>query len=151
MHWIVEPLRRYADFSGRSRRREALGFMLAQAVLFVLWLVALVASGVANFDGKNVVSLIVIFFGGSLFWLAMIVPTLAVTVRRFHDQGLSGWFTLFHLLPYIGSFVVLVFMFIRGKDGPNQYGPDPRGNDADHYQRVFGDPSRPQTRVPKTY
>jgi uncharacterized membrane protein YhaH (DUF805 family) len=151
MHWIVEPLRRYADFSGRSRRREALGFMLALAVLFVLWLVALVASGVSNFDGKNVVSLIVLFFGGTLFWLAMIVPTLAVTVRRFHDQGLSGWFTLFHLLPYIGSFVVLVFMFIQGKDGPNQYGPDPRGNDADHYQRVFGDPSRLQTRVPETY
>ena len=151
MHWIVEPLRRYADFSGRSRRREALGFMLAQVILFVLWLSALVASGVANFDGKNVVSVILIFFVGTLFWLAMIVPTLAVTVRRFHDQGLSGWFALFHLLPYIGSFVVLVFMFIKGNDGPNQYGHDPRGNDADHYQRVFGDESRPRVRMPETY
>ncbi len=151
MHWIVEPLRRYADFSGRSRRREALGFMLAQVIVFIAWIVLLVAVGESAEAVSDEWVVVGISLVGLLFWLAMIVPTLAVTVRRFHDQGLSGWFTLFHLLPYIGSFVVLVFMFIQGKDGPNQYGPDPRGNDADHYQRVFGDPSRPQTRVPKTY
>jgi uncharacterized membrane protein YhaH (DUF805 family) len=60
-----------------------------------------------------------------LYWLASIIPYLAVHVRRFHDQDRSGWFYLLAFIPYVGSLVVLVFMCLRGTHGPNRFGEDP--------------------------
>ena len=64
---------------------------------------------------------------GAIFFLASFLPGLAVQVRRFHDQNLSGWLVLLGLIPYIGGIIVLVFMCIDGTKGPNQYGEDPKG------------------------
>ncbi|AZR34195.1 membrane protein [Xanthomonas vasicola] len=61
-----------------------------------------------------------------LFVLALIVPGIAVTVRRLHDQDKSGWFYLICLVPYVGAFVLLVFMCIEGTPGPNRYGENPK-------------------------
>ncbi|WP_343204225.1 DUF805 domain-containing protein [Xanthomonas campestris] len=58
--------------------------------------------------------------------LALIVPSIAVTVRRLHDQNKSGWFYLISLVPYVGGFVVLVFMCLEGTPGPSQYGESPK-------------------------
>lgn len=58
--------------------------------------------------------------------LGAIVPYIAAQVRRFHDQGKSGWFALLNLIPYIGPIVVLGFMLIPGVEGDNEFGPDPR-------------------------
>jgi uncharacterized membrane protein YhaH (DUF805 family) len=71
-----------------------------------------------------------LFFWGfallGIFGLATIIPSIAVQVRRFHDQDKSGWFVLLNLVPYIGALIVLVFMFIEGTKGPNRFGPDPK-------------------------
>ena len=65
---------------------------------------------------------------GLLFLLAIFIPSLAVQVRRFHDQGRSGWFVLLNFIPFIGTLIVLVFMCLDGTDGPNEYGPDPKAS-----------------------
>ena len=62
----------------------------------------------------------------ALFVLGSIVPSIAVSVRRFHDQDKSGWLYLLSFIPYIGGLVVLVFMCLDGTRGPNQYGEDPK-------------------------
>ena len=62
-----------------------------------------------------------------LFMLAILVPNLAVGVRRLHDLGKSGWMLLIGLIPFFGG-LYLLFLFAQpGQSGPNQYGPDPKG------------------------
>jgi uncharacterized membrane protein YhaH (DUF805 family) len=57
----------------------------------------------------------------------VIIPNIAVQVRRLHDSDRSGWWLLLHLVPFIGSFVLLIFFLLDGSVGPNRYGQDPRG------------------------
>lgn len=66
-----------------------------------------------------------------VFALAVFIPSLAVQVRRFHDQDKSGWFVLLGLIPFVGGLIVLVFMVMEGTRGPNQYGPDPKSGAVD--------------------
>ena len=62
----------------------------------------------------------------TILLLAVIIPGIAVQVRRFHDQDKSGWFVLLALIPFVGSIAVLVFMCLEGTKGPNRFGPDPK-------------------------
>lgn len=61
-----------------------------------------------------------------LWFLGSLIPSIAVTVRRFHDQDKSGWFYLLSFIPYVGGLIALVFMLIEGTRGPNRFGPDPK-------------------------
>ena len=61
-----------------------------------------------------------------VFYLAMLIPMLAVTIRRFHDQDYSGWMVLLNFIPYLGGLIVFIFMCIEGTRGPNRFGPTPR-------------------------
>jgi uncharacterized membrane protein YhaH (DUF805 family) len=71
----------------------------------------------------------------ALFALASFIPTIAVQVRRFHDQDRSGWMVLLALIPYLGGLIVLIFMCLEGTRGANRFGLDPR----DPYNvNVFG-------------
>jgi uncharacterized membrane protein YhaH (DUF805 family) len=115
MEWMLLPLKRYADFEGRSQRKEywmfMLGYVLAAIVLgFLVVIVRPVGLGLLGLLG-----------------LAIIVPSIAVQVRRFHDQDKSGWFVLLGFIPYIGWLIVVVFMCIEGTSGPNRFGADPKG------------------------
>jgi len=135
MEWMLMPLRRYADFSGRSRRKEywmfALGiFLIAVIPVTLLYIVALAAAfGSAGGAGGGILvtllSLVIL-----LLSLALIVPAIAVQVRRFHDQDKSGWFVLINFMPYVGGLVVLVFMCLEGTRGPNRFGPDPKAGEV---------------------
>lgn len=121
--WMILPLKRYAEFTGRSRRKEFWLFTLfVQVVSAGLLICVAVDSG--GYDGFGVFATLSMATW-VLGMLAVIVPTVAVEVRRFHDQGRSGWFALLNLIPYIGPFVVLAFMLIPGTEGDNAYGPDP--------------------------
>lgn len=60
-----------------------------------------------------------------LYTLAILIPSLAVGVRRLHDTGRSGWWLLISLIPF-GVFVLLYFLASEGEAGPNQYGPNPK-------------------------
>ena len=57
--------------------------------------------------------------------LALFLPGLAVSIRRLHDLGRSGWYFLLILIPLIGTIILLIWFCMRGTVGPNQYGPDP--------------------------
>ena len=59
--------------------------------------------------------------------IAILVPSLAMSVRRLHDTGRSGWFLLLNLIPYIGGIIIFVFSVLDSQPGANQYGPNPKG------------------------
>lgn len=120
LDWALMPLKRYTDFSGRSRRKEYWFFVLGVVV------VAILLSLVESAAGLN--GMIAGAYGPltALFFLGIIVPSIAVQVRRFHDQDKSGWFVLIGLIPIIGGLIVLVFMFLEGTKGSNRFGPDPK-------------------------
>ena len=65
-----------------------------------------------------------------LVMLALFIPNLACMARRFHDQDLSGWLILLSFIPYVGSLIIIVFMCIRGTDGPNRSAPTHLGTSA---------------------
>ena len=104
----------YATFSGRAARPEfwwfALFLFLANIVL------GLIDAAILPTD----VSLLAPLFG-----LATIVPAVAVSVRRLHDIGKSGWWVLLHLIPVIGFLVMLYFYVQPTEPGANEYGPQP--------------------------
>ncbi|MEL6528624.1 MAG: DUF805 domain-containing protein [Pseudomonadota bacterium] len=129
MEWMMMPLQRYADFSGRSRRKEYwmffLGIILAAIVVGIIEGILGMAGMIGGLYGP--LSMILI--------LGIIIPSLAVQVRRFHDQDKSGWFVLLGFIPIVGGLIVLVFMCLEGTSGPNQYGPDPKGGvDSDVFE-----------------
>ena len=130
MEWMIMPLKRYADFSGRSRRKEYWMFILLQVIvllplLFILGAMGALDDGDGAASGPALIMLLVV----SLFFLAIFIPNLAVQVRRFHDQDKSGWFVLLGFIPYIGGLIVLVFMCLDGTRGENRFGPDPKMDD----------------------
>jgi uncharacterized membrane protein YhaH (DUF805 family) len=120
MDWMLLPLKRYADFQGRSRRKEYWMFVLGVFIAVILLSIIEGIVGLSGMVGGVYGPLTVIFF------LAIIVPSIAVQVRRFHDQDKSGWFVLLALIPFIGGLAVLVFMCLEGTRGPNRFGPDPK-------------------------
>jgi uncharacterized membrane protein YhaH (DUF805 family) len=131
MDWMFLPLKRYADFSGRSRRKEYWMFWLFQVLVLVfLALILFVVgfgevdpyTGEPEFTGAG----IAVLSAMTLFVLAILVPNISVTVRRFHDQGKSGWMYLLNFIPYVGGIIVFVFMLLPGKTGENEYGSDPK-------------------------
>lgn len=121
--WALLPLRRYADFTGRSSRREFWSFF-GSAVGLVLALMLVTAADTGVYDNVGLIGNLALV-SSALILLATLVPTFAIQARRFHDQGKSGWFVLLNLIPYIGVFIVLAFMFVPGHEGENEYGPDP--------------------------
>ncbi len=111
-------LKRFAEFSGRSRRREYWMFVLFN-ILFSIAAVAIdsMMSG-GTMQGGGIVS--------GLYSLAVLVPSLAVAVRRLHDVGKSGWFLLIVLIPLIGAIWLLVLLATDGQPGTNKWGANPK-------------------------
>ena len=121
MDWMLMPFRRFADFSGRSRRKEYWMFTLLNLIVgFVLGLIGGILGG--GSEGGSMMGNAII----GLYMLIVIVPSIAVTVRRFHDQDKSGWFVLLAFIPLVGSLIVLVFMCLEGTRGSNRFGDDPK-------------------------
>ena len=135
--WMILPLRRYARFTGRSGRREFWWFSMLQ---FGFYSVATILMGVFLFvgipqsdfgelgNGGAVGTFVILLVIVMLFYVAMFVPTLAVTVRRLHDIGISGWVALplylaGWLLSVIGWIIYAVVMALPGKEAANRYGP----------------------------
>ncbi|WP_378946517.1 DUF805 domain-containing protein [Mesorhizobium sp. ANAO-SY3R2] len=118
----------YVNFRGRARRKEYWGFYLFWAIGFF----ALLGVGVGldeasgNFVPGNSAPVFSIGLLG-LFIAATVLPSIAVTVRRIHDLGLSGWFYLLILLPYFGGLIIFVFALIPSQAHENRWGPVPAG------------------------
>lgn len=124
MDWYLEVLRKYATFTGRARRKEYWFF-----ALFNL-LVMLVLSFIDGMIGLYSIEAGLGVLSG-IYTLAVLIPSLAVTVRRLHDIGRSGWWLLIAFIPLIGALILLIFTVLDSKPGSNQYGPDPKGMDGE--------------------
>ncbi|TXK49270.1 DUF805 domain-containing protein [Pontibacter qinzhouensis] len=117
MNWYMMVLRKYAEFSGRARRSEYWYFFLFNI------LVSMALAGVDFIIGSALMGGSIGLLGG-LYSLAVFIPGLAVSVRRLHDTGRSGWWLLISLVPFIGWIVLIVFMFTDSQYDDNQYGPN---------------------------
>lgn len=119
MEWFILALERYRDFSGRSRRREYWNYIV---FYLLLGIGATFLDNLFGFSdlGDNVGPIY------SLFFIIMLVPSLAVSVRRLHDINKSGWVLLVGLIPIIGFIWLLIYCLREGTYGPNQYGEDPK-------------------------
>ena len=134
MYWMTLPLKRYAEFSGRSRRREYWMFLLGSWLVAAVFVVALHVVGVFDSKGQRAaidwadVSIMgwAVLMSAALCLLALLVPMLAVQVRRLHDQDKSGWALLLTFIPYIGTLVLFFYMAAPGTLGRNRFGADPR-------------------------
>ena len=111
MNWFLKVFKQYADFNGRARRKEFWMFILFNMII-IYGLMAIMAA-----TGWMFISIILF-----VYYIAMIIPMIAVNCRRMHDVGKSGWY---QLIP-IYSFILAV---TNGAKGANEYGPDPKGND----------------------
>jgi uncharacterized membrane protein YhaH (DUF805 family) len=111
--WYLKCVKgHYADFEGRARRTEYWMFVLVSLIIAIV--IGIVGS---------IIHLRVL---GTLYGLAVLLPTLAVGARRLHDTGRSGWWLLIYLLPLIGWIWLIVLLAMGGDQGSNQYGADPK-------------------------
>ncbi len=110
MQWYIRVIKQYAIFDGRASRLEYWMFML---INFLFGLVGLILS---------LVGLRIIF---DLYSLAMIIPSLALQVRRLHDISRSGWWFFIGFVPFVGGIVLFIFDVLPSYPGVNVYGPIP--------------------------
>lgn len=123
INWYLIVLRQYAVFKGRARRKEYWFFFLFNLIAsLVLTVVDFITGSLDPELGMGLLS--------GLYTLAVLIPSLAVTVRRLHDTDRTGWWLLIGLVPLIGAIVLLVFMLLDSQSGVNQYGANPKGATA---------------------
>ena len=133
--WGLLPFRRYAEFSGRSRRREFWQFVLLNYVVAFAWgaalgLVMLLLYYADASEDMMMTVCYILIVPYAIYSLWVMIPGLAVTVRRLHDLDKSGWTLLFALIPLVGAILLIVWYASEGTRGPNRYGPDPLAGDA---------------------
>ncbi|MGH9756013.1 MAG: DUF805 domain-containing protein [Blastocatellia bacterium] len=115
MNWYIKAWKKYAVFSGRAGREEYWYFVLFNILVnILLMIIAGVVSPEAGFGLLG------------LYTLAVLIPGLAVSIRRLHDTNRSGWWLLITLIPGIGSIVLLIFMLQGSQPNENQYGAIPK-------------------------
>ncbi len=117
MNYYFEVLKKYAVFSGRARRSEYWYFVLFNVIASILLGIVDFTFGTMNFESGSGLF-------GSIYSLGIIIPSIAVGVRRMHDVGKSGWFLL---IPIYN----LILAVTEGEQEENQYGPDPKNPDND--------------------
>jgi uncharacterized membrane protein YhaH (DUF805 family) len=115
---VFQPLKKYADFSGKARRKE---FWLFNFIGFlgivISWIDALLAiSGTSPWQTP---------FLTYIFIFAFFIPMIAVTVRRLHDTSRKGWWSLIYLIPVIGQIRWLGLMCFRSNLEENRFGENP--------------------------
>jgi len=120
MQWYLKVLKQWSDFKGRARRKEYWMFTLFNIIFFII------AAILDNILGLKFMPEIPYGYIYLLYTLFIIVPSLAVAVRRLHDVGKSGWFYLIAFIPIIGAIWLLVLFVTDGKPGENQWGMNPK-------------------------
>jgi len=119
VNWFTTALKKYAVFSGRSRRSEYWYFILFYFIIYIA--LAFVDRVTGTFDPKSGIGLLT-----AIFALALLIPSLSVSVRRLHDTDRSGWWLLIGFIPLIGAIVLIVFLAQDSGAGTNRFGPNPK-------------------------
>lgn len=117
MEWYINVLKNYATFSGRARRKEYWMFALFNIIVGIVLIII-----------DYIIGTYFALYG--LYCLGIILPSLAVSVRRLHDVNKSGWWIFISLIPLIGGIWLLVLFVTDGTAGDNQYGPSPKAGVA---------------------
>lgn len=119
MKWYLKVLSQYADFSSRAKRKEYWMFTLFHRIF------AICAMILDHYVGSSFDSIgygpVYLFYA-----LALVIPGLAVAVRRLHDTGRSGFYLFVGIIPIIGAIWLIILMVIDGDDGKNEYGVNPK-------------------------
>jgi len=119
MDLVLECItKKYAKFSGRARRKEFWLFQLAYLIVLLLaFTVDWVVGSYDEADGYGLVS--------TISYIVLLIPGIALAVRRLHDTNRRGWWFLINFIPIIGALVYLIFVCLKGTEGENRFGPDP--------------------------
>jgi uncharacterized membrane protein YhaH (DUF805 family) len=139
MNWYLEVLKKYAVFDGRARRKEYWFFILFNI------LISVVLGSIDRFTGNIFVDTDLGQFGGgayagilgtfsSIYALGVMIPSIAVSVRRLHDTGRTGWWVLINFVPVIGGLIFLYFMVLDSNPESNEYGPSPKSFEVKIYE-----------------
>ncbi len=130
MKWYLKVVRdNYANFSGRARREEYWMFQLFN--ILISFGLALTLGLLAMLIETPVIMVLIY-----VYFLGILIPSLAVTVRRLHDTEKSGWMILIGLIPLVGSIILLVFYCTEGTKGSNQYGDDPKATSNNEIDEI---------------
>tara|TARA_B110000014_G_C19852425_1_gene441676 strand:+ start:259 stop:630 length:372 start_codon:yes stop_codon:yes gene_type:complete len=120
MKWYIKVMKNFTTFSGRARRKEYWMFTLVNGIIaIVLYFPGAI---LVEFPETEVIGFILCipYF---LYSLVVFLPSLAVSIRRLHDQDKSGWWFLINFFPCVGPIWFLVLTCLDGTPGDNQYGP----------------------------
>jgi uncharacterized membrane protein YhaH (DUF805 family) len=112
MNWYMHVLQNYFKFDGRARRAEYWTFFLINVAI------SIALTLVGNVIGTTMLP--------NIYGLAVLIPGIAVAIRRMHDTGRSGWWLLIGLIPLLGWIAVIYFLAQDSEPGDNQYGPNPK-------------------------
>lgn len=124
MDWYLIVLKKYLVFEGRARRKEYWFFILFNILIGIGLAIIDNMTGTLNAEtGTGLLS--------GIYSLAVLIPTIAVAIRRLHDTDRSGWWLLLAFVPLIGGLVLLVFFVLDGTPGSNRFGPSPKGLASD--------------------
>jgi len=123
MSWYFEVLKKYAVFAGRARRKEYWYFFLFN--ILASYLLGFIDGVTGMFSPEAGMGLL-----SGLYTLAVLIPGIAVSVRRLHDTNHSGWWLFIALVPIIGTIVLIVFMVRDSQQAENDYGPNPKNVSA---------------------
>lgn len=118
MKWYLKCLKQYAVFSGRARRKEYWMFVLFNAIFVFLLMFLDKMLGLNYYMQYGVLY--------TIYAVAVLIPGLAVNVRRLHDINRSGWWVLLSFVPIVGGIVLLIWACTEGTHGTNDYGEDPK-------------------------
>ena len=119
MNWYLHVLKNYATFSGRARRKEYWMFFLISALISIVLTLLDILLGTYSVEYEAGL------FSG-LYSLLILLPSIAVVVRRLHDTDRSGWWILISLIPLVGVIVLFVFMCLDSQPGTNRFGVNPK-------------------------
>lgn len=117
IEWYKIVLQKYAEFTGRARRSEYWYFALANFIIAII--LGIIQRGV------GIIGII-----SMLYSLAILIPSIAVGVRRLHDTNRSGWWLLLAFIPLVGAIILIIFFVQEGDSTENQYGPNPKATEA---------------------
>lgn len=118
----------YANFKGRLRRKDYWSFaLLTFCIYLAIYAVVYILTYIFGGEAVTAASIYSVITG--IIGLILLVPSLAISIRRLHDINKSGWFLLLALIPIVGGIILLIFACIEGTRGPNEYGEDPKANE----------------------